>query len=75
MEHILKVMKIKHDQRLRETDKKIINHLDQKVMDQQSTLHIAGVPGFSVTDNPKEIKIQMYLLDMICRLSRLKFDP
>ena len=59
---------------MKETVLKIINHLDQKVKDQQSTLQVAGVPGFTVTDNPKEIKIQMYLLDMICRLSRLKFD-
>lgn len=67
-------MKLKHHQQLKDTDKKIITHLDQKVADQQSTLQTAGVPGFSLTDNPKEIKIQMYLLDMICRLSRLKFD-
>lgn len=74
LEHILKVMKLKHGQIMKETDKKIIIHLDQKVTDQQSTMQTAGVPGFGVTDNPKEIKIQMYLLDMICRLSRLKFQ-
>lgn len=67
-------MKLKHGQRMRETDKKIITHLDQKVTDQQQTMQTAGVPGFCVTDNPKEIKIQMYILDMICRLSRLKFQ-
>lgn len=67
-------MQIKHTQRMRETDKKIITHLDQKVTDQQSTMQTAGVPGFMVTDNPKEIKVQMYILDMICRLSRLKFQ-
>lgn len=60
---------------MKETDMKIIIHLDQKVKDQQSTLEKAGVPGFKVTDNPKEIKIQMYLLDFILRLSKLKFEP
>lgn len=68
------MLKLKHGQVMKETDKKIITHLDQKVTDQQSTMQIAGVPGFTITDNPKEIKIQMYLLDMICRLSRLKFQ-
>uniref|UniRef100_A0A336N7W4 CSON008534 protein n=1 Tax=Culicoides sonorensis TaxID=179676 RepID=A0A336N7W4_CULSO len=73
LEHILALMKIKHNRELKETDKKLVLHLDQKVKDQQSTLYQAGVPGFYVTDNPKEIKIQMYLLDFILRLSRLKF--
>lgn len=46
-----------------------------QVKDQQSTLNQAGVPGFYIADNPKEIKIQMHLLDFILRLSRLKFEP
>lgn len=45
-----------------------------QVRDQQSTLEKAGVPGFYVTDNSKEIKIQMYLLDFIIRLSLMKFE-
>jgi hypothetical protein len=75
LEHILALMKIKHTKKLRETDMKLILHLDQKVKDQQSTLEKAGVPGFYVTENPKEIKIQMHLLDFILRLSKLKFEP
>lgn len=74
LEHILALMKIKHKKKLKETDQKLIMHLDQKAQDQQSTLEKAGVPGFYVTDNPKEIKIQMHLLDFILRLSRMKFD-
>lgn len=72
--HILTMMKIKHAKTLRETDMKLVLHLDQKVKDQQATLEKAGVPGFYVTDNPKEIKIQMHLLDFILRLSRMKFE-
>lgn len=75
LQHILALMKIKHDKQLRETDQKLVLHLDQKVKDQQMTLEKAGVPGFYVTENPKEIKIQMHLLDFILRLSRMKFDP
>lgn len=75
LEHILALMKIKQKKKLKETDQKIIEHLDAKARDQQETLAQAGVPGFYVTDNPKEIKIQMHLIDFILRLSRLKFDP
>lgn len=72
--HILALMKLKHSKQLREKDMELVLHLDQKVRDQQSTLQQAGVPGFYITDNPKEIKIQMFLLDFILRLSLLKFD-
>lgn len=75
LEHILALMKIKHKKKMKETDQKLILHLDTKVRDQQVTLEQAGVPGFYATDNPKEIKIQMHLIDFILRLSRLKFDP
>lgn len=74
LQHILALMKIKHKKKMKETDQKLILHLDQKVADQQSTLEKAGVPGFYVTENPKEIKIQMHILDFILRLSRTKFD-
>jgi hypothetical protein len=47
---------------------KIIVELDQKVMDQQSLLEKADVPGFVVTNSPQEVWLQMYLLDFITRL-------
>lgn len=74
LSHILALMKLKHSKQLREKDMELVLHLDQKVRDQQSTLQQAGVPGFYITDNPKEIKIQMFLLDFILRLSLLKYD-
>lgn len=74
LQHILALMKIKHKKKMKETDQKLILHLDAKVQDQQKTLEEAGVPGFYVTDNPKEIAIQMHLIDFILRLSRLKFE-
>lgn len=67
-------MKLKHSKTLRETDMRLVLHLDQKVKDQQATLEKAGVPGFYVTDNAKENKIQMHLLDFILRLSRMKYE-
>lgn len=72
--HILALMKIKHTKQLREKDMELVLHLDQKVRDQQSTLQQAGVPGFYITDNQKEIKIQMFLLDFILRLSLINYD-
>lgn len=75
LDHILNMMKIKHENKLKDTDMKLVLHLDQKVKDQQLTLERAGVPGFYPTENPKEIKIQMHLLDFILRLSCMKFIP
>jgi len=54
---------------VKRADMKIILALDQKVMDQQSLLEKAGIPGFVVTNDPQEIRLQMYLLDFITRLS------
>ena len=34
-------------------DEKIVLELDQKVIDQQSTLEKAGVSGFYITTNPQ----------------------
>lgn len=74
LSHILALMKLKHSKQLRDKDMELVLHLDQKVRDQQSTLQQAGVPGFYITDNPKEIKIQMFLLDFILRLSLIKYQ-
>jgi len=57
------------DEEVRKKDQRIVMELDQKVMDQQSTLEKAGVPGFFVTNNPTDIRLQMYLLAFILRLA------
>lgn len=49
-------------------DTHIIKMLDQKVIDQQSMLEKAGIPGFSVTVNSNEIQLQMYIVDFILKL-------
>ncbi|XP_044846407.1 protein DGCR6 isoform X2 [Mauremys mutica] len=43
--------RIREEQRL--MDEKIVLELDQKVVDQQSTLEKAGVSGFYITTNPQ----------------------
>ena len=53
---------------LRQHDMKLVTQLDQKVSDQQVTLQRAGVPGFYVTNNPTEIRVQMYILDFILKI-------
>ena len=56
---------------VRKKDMKVILDLDQKVMDQQVMLERAGVPGFFVTNNKQDIRLQMYLLEFMARLSRM----
>ena len=46
-----------------------------QVVEQQSTLQQVGVPGFHETDNPIEIKIQMYILEFIVKLGGIKVPP
>lgn len=58
------------DDEIKRKDMKIILELDGKVMEQQSTLEKAGVPGFFVTNKPHEIRLQMYLLDFLYKLSK-----
>ena len=50
-------------------DQKLVLELDRQVSDQQSTLQRAGLPYFFITNDPEEIKVQMYLLSFITRLS------
>ncbi|KAI1286959.1 Gonadal protein gdl [Halotydeus destructor] len=52
-------------------DMKLMLELDQAVSDQQETLESTGVPGFHVTNNATEIRIQMYIIEFITRLSEL----
>lgn len=55
---------------LKRTDMEVIRKLDQQVVDQQLFLEKASVPGFSVTNHPNDIQLQMYLLGFITTLSR-----
>lgn len=60
------------EEEVKRKDMKIVMELDQKVMDQQSTLEKAGVPGFFVTNKPHDLRVQMYLLEFITRLSQME---
>ncbi|XP_075070823.1 protein DGCR6 [Mixophyes fleayi] len=60
--------RIREEQRM--MDEKIVLELDQKVIDQQSTLEKAGVSGFYVTTNPQELTLQMNLLELIRKLQQ-----
>ncbi|XP_060641350.2 protein DGCR6 [Anolis sagrei] len=56
-------------------DKKIVLELDQKVVDQQSTLEKAGVSGFYITTNPQELTLQMNMLELIRKLQQKEAQP
>ncbi|KAL4660397.1 protein DGCR6-like isoform X1 [Arapaima gigas] len=60
--------RVKEEQRM--MDEKIVVEMDQKVVDQQSTLEKAGVPGFYRTTNPQELTMQMNLLELILKLQQ-----
>ncbi|NXJ99742.1 DGCR6 protein, partial [Corythaixoides concolor] len=61
---------IRKEQRM--MDEKIVLELDQKVIDQQSTLEKAGVSGFYITTDPHELTLQMNLLELIQKESESK---
>lgn len=42
--------------------------------EQQVTLEKTGVPGFHVTNNPNEVRLQMYILEFILRLNDTKHE-
>lgn len=60
------------DDEVKRKDMKVILELDQKVMDQQNTLEKAGLPGFFVTNNPQDVRLQMYLLEFMTSLSQME---
>ncbi|KAJ8956861.1 hypothetical protein NQ318_014276 [Aromia moschata] len=68
---VLQKFMIRQKEELKSFDMNLVLQLDQKVADQQQILEQAGVPGFYVTKNPTEIKVQMHLLDFLLRLSRM----
>jgi alpha-acetolactate decarboxylase len=53
-------------------DLKIQAEFDEKVIQQQEVMSRAGVPGFHVTNNADEIKLQIHVFDFIQRLSEIK---
>jgi len=65
-----KVLEEKLEAEVTQVDQKLVLELDQLVSDQQATLQRAGVPLFSITNNPDDVRIQMYILDFIQRLDR-----
>ncbi|XP_013928323.1 PREDICTED: protein DGCR6-like [Thamnophis sirtalis] len=60
---------------LRMMDEKIVLELDQKVVDQQSTLEKAGVSGFYITTNPQELMLQMNMLELIRKMQQREMQP
>ena len=46
--------------------------MDQKVNEQQEIMQKAGVFGFFQTTNSNEIKLQMYLFQLIQNLSQME---
>ncbi|XP_073169618.1 protein DGCR6-like isoform X1 [Lepidochelys kempii] len=60
--------RIREEQRL--MDEKIVLELDQKVVDQQSTLEKAGVSGFYITTNPQVCEQRVQDLSVLLQVSQ-----
>ncbi|KAF7281439.1 gonadal protein gdl isoform X1 [Rhynchophorus ferrugineus] len=71
---VLQKFMIDQKEELKAFDMKLVLELDKKAADQQNILEKAGVPGFYYTTNPTEIKLQMYLLDFLLRLSQMEIS-
>ena len=56
---------------LNRIDLKIIHELDTKVVEQQDTMKKAGVPGFYLTSDPVELRVQMYIFEFIQNLGSM----
>ena len=50
---------------LKKMDVKLLLAMDDKATRQQTALLQVGVPGFSITDNVEEIRVQMAILQLI----------
>ncbi|XP_043191179.1 protein DGCR6-like isoform X2 [Amphibalanus amphitrite] len=61
----------KQQAELTRCDMKVVTQLDQKVSEQQVILEKSGVPGFYVTNDPQEIRLQLYLLRFISEVSQM----
>lgn len=67
----IKRLQLRQRMEQKQNDMKIIMQIDQKVSDQQVLMEKAGVSGFYVTNNPADIRLQMYLFEFIFRLSEM----
>ncbi|XP_077869341.1 uncharacterized protein LOC102800940 [Saccoglossus kowalevskii] len=65
-------LELRIEEETKRMDQRLILELDQRVSEQQVTLERAGVAGFYVTNNQQEVRLQMHMLDMIVRLSKVE---
>lgn len=69
--HTVALVKIQHEQRMKEIDKKILKSLDEVVLEQQQTLVALNIPGFYETTDSKAQTTQMHLFAFLLRLQKL----
>jgi hypothetical protein len=49
---------------------KIVLDLDQKMLEQQTRLEKAGVPCMYATNQPQDVRLQMFIIEFIQRISK-----
>ncbi|KAA0201001.1 hypothetical protein HAZT_HAZT004082 [Hyalella azteca] len=60
----------RHQMELQKCNLDALKIIDEKVVEQQSTLAKVGVPGFFVSTNPMDVRVQMYILGFIMKISQ-----
>lgn len=55
-------------------DMKIVLDLDQKMLEQQTRLEKAGVPCMHATNQPQDVRLQMYIIEFVQRLLTCQAD-
>ncbi|XP_033635378.1 protein DGCR6-like [Asterias rubens] len=62
------------EEEIKQMDERIVLEIDHRVAEQQMTLEKAGVAGFFRTTKPEEVRLQMYVLGIVRKLSKTPFN-
>lgn len=68
--HTIQLVRVQHENKLREMDKKIMDDLDGSVTEQQQCLQQLNIPGFYVTMDTLSIITQMHLFSFLLKLQK-----
>lgn len=49
---------------------KIVLDLDQKMLEQQTRLEKAGIPCMYATNKPQDVRLQMFIIEYLQRVSQ-----
>lgn len=68
--HTIQLVRMQHENKLREMDKTIMDSLDASVAEQQQCLQSLNIPGFHVTMDTLSVVTQMHLFSFLLKLQK-----